>query len=1179
MSTNADMQRAVPKSELSMEGVPLIPVFSPDPWHTVATRWYRWSMRFENYVDLKNVTEDKQKRALMLHCVGEEVHLIFETLGTPDELDTFTKAKKKLDEYFNPRRNKEFEVFTFRQATQETNETLDQFYSRLKQLSLNCDFNDRDCEIKSQIIQKGKSGKLRTEALYHPEYTLQDILKLGRTYEATQLHKSSIEQGLQKTNQAGSDSTPNEVNKVYYKNRGRGLGSSGRGTGRTKFVPKDGKQTRHTGKSCYNCGGRWPHQGKCPARDKQCINCKGFHHFAKMCTDPRRPKVRAKGRVNQIQGSPDSDTDQPLLGNVDEEYGLGVLFCLKEEDSESEKGPYHVDIFVNGVKTDFEVDTGASVTLMNEDNFQKLSKGLNPTVNRARQPVLKTYADQTITAVGTSTVLVEYNNQQSNLELVIVPGTGPSLLGRDWLQHIKLDWSNIFHTKQVGNKNCSSHPEQSNQFNDIFSDELGCFNGGKVSIHLKKDAQPVFLKARSVPFSLKSKVTDELDRLEHEGVLSSVDYSEWATPIVPVLKPSGSVRICGDYKMTLNQQAQTDYYPLPHIEELYAKLGGGALYSKLDLSHAYQQLELSQESQKYTTINTHKGLYVYTRLPYGVSCAPGIFQRTLETLLSDIPMCAVYLDDILVSGRTTSEHDQNLKLVLEKLQSSGLHLKREKCMFAQDSVEYLGHKIDTSGIHPNEEKLQGINEAPVPKNISQLRSYIGMLNYYHKFLPNLSSELKPLYDLLRNDTKFQWGKAQDTAFLRSKELMRSSTLLVHYNPELPLLIDCDASPHGLGAVLSHRFPDGVEKPICYASRTLAQAETKYSQVEKEGLAVIFGLKRFHKYIYGRQFEINTDHKPLLGLFSERKYMSTMASSRIQRWALTLGAYQYTLCYKPGKSNLNADALSRLPSSYKPNVIPEPPEIVLSLTQLEKLESPLNAPMISQETRHDPILSQVVQFVLKGWPTKLAPDKIDLKPYFNRKTELSVDRGCLLWGSRVVIPPKYHEAVLSELHDMHPGIVKMKLVSRAYVWWPKLDAAIESTVKNCSSCQIVSKKPALAPLSPWEWPYIPWSRVHIDFAGPLEGKMVLVIIDATSKFMDAHVMSGSSTNATLDKLRHTFALHGLPRCIVSDNGPSFASEDFNTFCLQNGIKHVKVSPYHPASNGLAERAVQTLKFAL
>ena len=267
------------------------------------------------------------------------------------------------------------------------------------------------------------------------------------------------------------------MNKVYYKNRGRGLGSSGIGTGRTEFVPKDGKQSR-----LENLVAEADGHTKVNVRQgiNSCINCKGFYHFAKMCTNPRRPEGRAKGRVNQIQDSPDFDTDQPLLGKVDEEYGLGVLFCLKEEESEkseeSEKRLYHVDIFVNGVKTDLEVDTGASVTLMNEDNFQKLSKGSNPVVNRARQPVLQMYADQTIAAVGTSTVLVQYNNQQSNLELVIAPGTGSSLLGRDWLQHIKLDWSNIFHTEQVGNKNGSSHPEQSNQLNDIFSEKLGCFN-------------------------------------------------------------------------------------------------------------------------------------------------------------------------------------------------------------------------------------------------------------------------------------------------------------------------------------------------------------------------------------------------------------------------------------------------------------------------------------------------------------------------------------------------------------------------------------------------------------------------------------------------------------------------------------------------------------------------------
>ena len=409
--------------------------------------------------------------------------------------------------------------------------------------------------------------------------------------------------------------------------------------------------------------------------------------------------------------------------------------------------------------------------------------------------------------------------------------------------------------------------------------------------------------------------------------------------------------------------------------------------------------------------------------------------------------------------------------------------------------------------------------------------------------------------------------------------MQSSTLLVHYNPDLDIVIDCDASPHGLGCVLSHSFPDGTEKPVCYASRTLAPAEVNYSQVEKEGLAVIFALKRFHKYVYGRQFKINTDHKPLLGLFSERSTTSTMASARIQRWALTLGSYNYTLCYKPGKNNLNADALSRLPGSYQPSSVPDPPEVVLSLSYLSDQELPLKAKMISQETLHDPTLSKVLNFVLKGWPAKLSEELSDLKPYFTRRNELSTEQGCVIWGSRVIIPGKFREKVLSELHNMHPGIVKMKLLSRSYVWWPKLDEAIEQTVRACRPCQEVSSKPALALLNPWKWTGTPWSRIHIDFAGPVEGKMILVIVDATSKFIDAHVMSGSSTSATLDKLRHTFALHGIPKCIVSDNGTSFTSEEFKTFCDLNGINHVCVSPFHPASNGLAERTVQTIKLAL
>ena len=533
-----------------------------------------------------------------------------------------------------------------------------------------------------------------------------------------------------------------------------------------------------------------------------------------------------------------------------------------------------------------------------------------------------------------------------------------------------------------------------------------------------------------------------------------------------------------------------------------------------------------------------------------------------------------------MTGRNDVEHMANLETVLKRLNDNGLKLRKSKCTFMEPSVTYLGHCVDKDGIHPTEEKTKAITESQTPTNVNELTSFLGLLNYYHKFLPNLSTALSPLYLLLNNGSEFKWGKAQEKAFFSAKNLLKSSNLLVHYNPDLPLVLCSDASPVGIGSVLSHVLPDGSERPIAYASRTLTPAEKNYSQVEKEGLGVIFGVKYFHKYIFGRKITIYTDHKPLLGLFHSSKVTSNMAPPRIVRWSLLLSAYNYILKYKPGKDISNADALSRLPCSVPEFQVPEPPETILSLSLLRNSsKNPISSNKVANYTRTDPVLSKVSSFVLglQSWPSLDVND--DLKPYFNRKDELSIEKGCLLFGSRVVIPPAIRSAVLDELHNTHPGIVRMKNLSRSYVWWPKLDLDIENTVKRCHTCQIHGNKTRKSELLPWSWPVNPWDRIHIDFAGPVENKMILVIVDAGSKYMDTHVMNNATSERTIQCLRHTFALLGLPRYIVSDNGTAFTSDKFQLFCDNNGIKHIRCAPYHPASNGLAERAVQTLKNAI
>ena len=696
--------------------------------------------------------------------------------------------------------------------------------------------------------------------------------------------------------------------------------------------------------------------------------------------------------------------------------------------------------------------------------------------------------------------------------------------------------------------------------------------GFQAKIHLAPGAVPQFSRARPVPYAVREKVEQELDCLVREGILEPVQHAEWASPIVPVLKRDKSIRICGDFKKTVNRVTKLDKYPIPKIEDLMATLAGGKTFTKLDMSQAYLQLSLAPESKELVVINTHRGLFRYNRLPFGIASAPGIFQRAMEGLLRDIPGVVIYLDDILVTGKTETEHLGTLREVLKRLEEAGLRLSKDKCTFMAPSVTYLGYRIDQEGLHPVREKVEAIHSAPEPRNVSELKSFLGILAYYSRFLPSLSSTLAPLYSLLRKDTPWIWGGAQIRAFKSAKKLLTSEQVLAHYDASLPLVLACDASAYGIGAVLSHRTADGSERPVAFASRTLSDAERRYSQIEKEGLACVFGVKHFHMYLYGRHFYLQTDHKPLTALFGETRAVPQQASGRIQRWALILAAYQYSLEFRPTGRHGNADAMSRLPLPVSPGSVPVPMEVVLLVEALR--DSPISADQIRAWTIKDPLLSKVVRYTLEGWPT--VETQSELKPYWHRRCELSVEGGCLLWGCRVVVPLPGRTQVLLELHAAHPGVSRMKALARMFCWWPGMDKEIESLVKSCDCCQQTRPGPPASPLHPWQWPTRPWSRIHLDYAGPFLGHMFLVLIDAHSKWIEVFPTRSATSSATIDQLRTVFAQFGIPETVVTDNGTCFTSSEFADFLRANGVRHVRSAPYHPATNGLAERAVQIFK---
>ena len=526
----------------------------------------------------------------------------------------------------------------------------------------------------------------------------------------------------------------------------------------------------------------------------------------------------------------------------------------------------------------------------------------------------------------------------------------------------------------------------------VFKEELGLLKDIKATFRIKDETQPKFYKARVEPYSLKPRIKNELNRLVQDGVISPVDTSEWATPLVPVVKPDGSLRLCGDFRVTINPVLEDINYPLPKIEDIFANLAGGVKFSKIDLASAYLQMEIEDDSKKYTTVNTSQGLYQYNRLPFGVKTSPALWQRAIEQVLAGLPGVQVYLDDILVTGRTDTEHLNNLDKVLNRLSDYNLRIKPKKCEWFQGEISYLGHKIDSHGLHTAPSKVEAIVNAPAPSDKTQLQSFLGLINYYGKFLPNLSTVLAPLNNLRNQNSKFVWSPECQDAFNKAKDLVVSSDVLTHYDPNLPLKLDCDASQYGLGAVISHVFPDGTERPIAFGSRTLSKSEKNYSQIEREALALIFGVKKFHSYLFGRKFVLVTDHRPLTTIFKPTARTPPITAARLQRWGIILSAYDYDIFFRSTKAHANADALSRLPTPFTKVTNQHDGINILYSEQLNVL--PVTVTQIQTEIRKDPILSQVYDCVINGW-AHVPKDTPELKPYICRKNELSVQQNILV----------------------------------------------------------------------------------------------------------------------------------------------------------------------------------------
>ncbi|XP_060542061.1 uncharacterized protein K02A2.6-like [Pantherophis guttatus] len=935
---------------------------------------------------------------------------------------------------------------------------------------------------------------------------------------------------------------------------------------------RENPQHGDRGERCGSCRGDHP-RANCRWRDATCRRCLKRGHIAEACraTDPAPEPPRPRFRENRKDNQRTSKRSSNQSRRGEEEYPRNrTVHQTTTIAHTSDEGTtkFHVTLLAEGSPCKMEVDSGSAYSIMDWQHLQQLNPAYKRTQLKNPKARLVDFNGNPIEILGRATIRVKYNDFNGKLPITIVQHSRPNLLGVEWFKPLGLSLQGIH---EIRRDELDSIIEE---FKEVFDGKLGKFVGRPISFNLDKGITPIRLKPRRVPFALRPKVDEQLDKLIAQGVLEPIDHASWETPIVTPLKHDGSVRICADYRCTINKALAQSAYPVPVVQHLLHSLGSGAIFAKLDLAQAYQQLPVDDKTAEAQTIVTHRGAFKCNRLQFGVSAAPGIFQSMMERLLQGVPGVVPYFDDVLISGDSRTQLLERLRLVLQRFKAKGLRVRRDKCIIGVQEVEFLGFLIDSTGIHPTKSKVEAIHEAPSPKNKTELQAFLGLLNFYAIFLKQKATVAEPLHRLLGKSASWKWGQEEEAAFRAIKGLLTSKSVLIQYSETLPIRLTCDASPYGVGAVLSHELPNGSEAPIAYFSKTMSGAERNYSQLDKEALAIVAGVKRFHEYLYGRSFTIVTDHKPLLGLLAGDQPTPTFMSPRMTRWAIFLAGYSYRLVHQPGTAIGNADALSRCPSK-KPVEDPAPTLHLLHID--DDASCPVSSADVAVHIHKDPTLRKVKSWILRGWPSGKPEERFS--PFARKQEELSTMKGCLLWGDRVLIPSTLQRRTLETLHKGHPGIVRMKALARSYVWWPSMDKDIEQWVSRCDPCQEVHPAPPQSEVAKWETPSNPWSRVHIDFAGPMQGRHLLIVVDAFSKWLEVVPMASTTTDATIRALRRLFATHGLPDVLVSDNGPQLTSLAMESFLAGLGIRHALSAPYRPAGNGQAERMVRLTKEAL
>lgn len=948
----------------------------------------KFKQQFEIYITAAGISNSTEniKCATLLHVIGPDAIEIFNTFRWDEEGDNegddkkMSKVLSKFEKYCTPKCNVTYERHQFNTRNQKEGESIDSYVTELRILSKSCEFGDlSDSLIKDRIVCGVIMDTVRSRLLRETDLTLQKAVDICRAAEAS----SQQLKVLQTASAGASGSNIDFVRKKSDKNKPMK---------NTENRPAASQQKQKCGKCGYKHEPR-----KCPAFGKICMNCKKKNHFMRQC--------RSK-KMHELQEN-DSDTD----------------IFLDSVETDQNAGDWKVNVKICKKSVSMKLDTGAQCNVLPLHIYNQISdRPLKPSKSR-----LVSYSGHRLNTVGKVTLLVSTKNKYVPIEFEIVKDKSTPLFGLKACLELNLI-SRLF---SLNCENASSEEILEN-YRDVF-EGLGCLPT-EYRIRLEKDAKPVINPPRKIPYALRNKVKNELDRLEKMRVIQKVtEPTEWVNSLVVVEKPNKDVRLCLDPR-ELNKSILREHFPMKTVEEVAAKVKNAKIYSVLDASNGYWQIKITRDSQTYTTFNSPFGRYKYLRLPFGIKSSSEVFQRAVSQILENIEGCEVIADDILIWGKDKKEHNERLCAVLDRIKQANMKLNKSKCKIGLSEVAYVGHTFGTEGLKPSSEKVRAIMEIPEPRNKKELQRFMGTVNYLGKFISNLSGINQPLRQLLEKNVEWHWEDSQKKSFNELKKAITTAPVLQFYDENEDVLLSVDSSKDALGACI---LQNG--HPVAYASRALNKSEQNYAQIEKEMAAIVFGATKFHEYIYAKgPIHVETDHRPLESIF--KKPLAQMPP-RIQRMMLKVQKYDLRVHYKSGRELWIADTLSRACVSQDESPICDSDYSIFSIENLPCSQRKLSE--LKEETLKDMELNILKDTVLRGWPENKKEINPRITHYWNFRDEISYFEGLMLKGEKVIIPKSMQKNVIEQIHQKsHLGINKCISRAKDVFYWQGMAAQIK-----------------------------------------------------------------------------------------------------------------------------------------